>query len=133
MFFKLYLLTLPIYFVIDMLWIGIIAKSFYAKQIGYLMRPDINWGAAITFYLLFIIGIVLFVVEPALEKSSWIHALLFGALLGLVSYSAYDLTNLATIKDWSLLMTVVDMAWGTILSSSVSVIVYFIAKNLVYK
>lgn len=127
MFFKLYLLTLPIFFAIDMLWLGLVAKNFYAKHIGFLMKSNINWYAAIAFYLLFIAGLILFVITPALEKHSWLHALLFGALFGLITYATYDLTNLATLKDWSITVTIVDLIWGMVLAASVSVVSYFLA------
>jgi uncharacterized membrane protein len=127
MFIKLFLITLPVFFAIDMIWLVLVAKNFYQKQIGFLMRPDINWYAAFVFYLLFIAGLVTFVISPALEKHSWVHALVYGALFGLVTYSTYDLTNLATLKDWPLIVTLADLGWGMILSASVSVIVYFIA------
>jgi uncharacterized membrane protein len=130
MFFKLYCIALPVFFAIDMLWLGFIAKSFYAKHIGYLMKPDINWTAAILFYLLFIVGLVIFVISPAIEKSSWVLALLYGALFGLISYATYDLTNLATLKDWPLLVTVVDLAWGAVLAASISIVTYFIANSI---
>ncbi len=129
-FLKLYLITLPVFFVFDMVWLGLVAKKLYAKQIGFLLKPDVNWTAAISFYLLFIVGLVLFVVSPALEKHSWMHALVFGALFGLITYATYDLTNLATTRDWPLLITFVDMAWGTVLSASVCTIAYFIAEKL---
>ncbi len=130
MFIKLYLIALPVFFGIDMLWLGLIAKNFYAKQIGFLMKSDINWTAAIVFYLLFIVGLVLFVIMPAVEKHSWLHALLFGALFGLISYATYDLTNLATLKDWPLFVTIVDLAWGATLGAIVSVITYLIADRV---
>lgn len=130
MFLKLYLLTLPIFFAIDMVWLGLISKNFYAKHLGYLMAKDVNWAAGIFFYLLFIGGLVLFVVSPALEKNSWTYALLYGALLGLISYATYDLTNLATIKDWPLIITIVDMIWGTVLAATVSTASYFLATKL---
>ena len=130
MFIKLYSIALPVFFVIDMVWLGLIAKSFYAKQIGYLMKTDINWTAAILFYLLFIVGLVLFVIMPAVEKGSWVHSLLFGALFGLITYATYDLTNLATLKDWPLLVTVVDLAWGAVLAAAVSIVTYFIANTI---
>jgi uncharacterized membrane protein len=113
-----------------MIWLVLVAKNFYQEQIGFLMRPDINWLAAIIFYLLFIIGLTTFVISPALDKHSWLHALLFGALFGLITYATYDLTNLATIKGWPLSVTIVDLFWGTLLASSVSVITYFIADKV---
>ena len=130
MFIKLYLIALPVFLAIDMLWLGLIAKGFYSKQIGFLMKPDINWAAAVVFYLLFIVGLVLFVISPAIDKNSWTHALLFGALFGLITYATYDLTNLATLKDWPLVVTIVDLAWGAILAASVSTITYFIANRI---
>ena len=130
MFIKLYAIALPIFFAIDMMWLGLVAKGFYTKQIGSLLKPDVNWTAAILFYLLFIIGLVVFVITPAVEKNSWTHALLFGALFGLVCYATYDLTNLAVAKDWSLLVTIVDLAWGAVLAASVSTATYFIASKI---
>ena len=127
MFLKLYSIALFVFFAIDMVWLGFVAKNFYRQQLGFLMKSDINWTAAIIFYLLFILGLVLFVITPAVEKSSWMHALLFGALFGLITYATYDLTNLATLKDWPLTVTIVDMIWGLVLASAVSVVTYFIA------
>ena len=130
MFIKLFIIALPVFFVIDMIWLVLVAKKFYQEQIGFLMKPDINWFAAIIFYLLFIAGLVIFVISPAVEKHSWVHAILFGALFGLVTYATYDLTNLATMKDWPLLVTVVDLIWGTVLAASISGITYFIASKI---
>lgn len=130
MFVKLYLIALPVFFIIDMVWLALVAKGFYAKQIGFLMKPDINWAAAIIFYLLFIVGLVQFVITPALEKHSWMQALLFGALFGLITYATYDLTNLATLKDWPILVTIVDLIWGAVLAAAVSSITYFIAVKI---
>jgi len=130
MFIKLYFITLPVFFVIDMVWLGLVAKKFYHEQIGFLMKTNTNWIAAIIFYLLFIIGLVFFVISPAVDKKNWFYALFVGALFGLLTYSTYDLTNLATLKDWPLLLTVVDIIWGMVLSASVSLISYFIAIKL---
>jgi uncharacterized membrane protein len=130
MFAKLYLIALPIFFAIDMVWLGLVAKNFYSKQIGFLMKSDINWAAAIIFYLVFIAGLVVFVVQPALQKGSWVQAVLLGALFGFITYATYDLTNLATLKDWPLLVTVVDLLWGATLAASVSTVTYFVANKL---
>jgi uncharacterized membrane protein len=130
MFIKQFLIGLLVFFGIDMIWLVLVAKGFYQKHIGFLMKPDVNWSAAIIFYLLFIAGLVMFVISPAVEKHSWVRALLFGAMFGLITYSTYDLTNLATLKDWPLLVTVVDLIWGTVLASSVSVITYFIVTKI---
>ena len=130
MFIKLYAIALPVFFAIDMVWLGLVAKDFYRGQIGSLMKSDINWTAAIIFYLLFIIGLVVFVITPAVEKGSWTYALVFGAFFGLITYATYDLTNLATLKDWPILVTLVDLAWGAVLAASVSVVTYLIAGKI---
>jgi uncharacterized membrane protein len=130
MFLRLFFIALPVFFAIDMVWLVLVAKKFYQQQIGFLLRPDINWIAAIIFYLLFISGLVIFVISPALEKHSWVHAGLSGALFGLITYATYDLTNLATMKDWPLLVTVVDLIWGSVLAASVSVITYYITNRI---
>ncbi len=130
MFIKLYAIALPVFFAIDMVWLGLVANDFYRGQIGTLMKSDVNWTAAIIFYLIFIAGLVVFVISPAMEKGSWTHALLFGALFGFVCYATYDLTNLAVAKDWPLLVTIVDLAWGAVIAGSVSIIAYFIATKI---
>ena len=130
MFFKLFGIALPVFFAIDMLWLGFIAKDFYAKQIGGLMKPDINWTAAVIFYLIFISGLVVFVITPAVIKNSWTHAVLMGALFGFVCYATYDLTNLAVAKDWPLSVTIIDLIWGAVLAASVSVITFLIASKV---
>jgi uncharacterized membrane protein len=127
---KLYLIALPVFFAIDMLWLGVVAKNFYKQQIGFLMTPNVNWTAAIIFYLIFILGLVLFVVSPGLVKNSIQYVVLFGALFGFITYATYDLTNLATLKDWPLTVTIVDMLWGSVLASSVSTITYYIASKI---
>ena len=127
---KLYFLTLIAFFVIDMVWLGLVARTFYRKYLGFLMAPNPNWLAAILFYLLFIAGILVFVVVPGLQDRVVKTMLLRAALFGLITYATYDLTNLATIKDWPLIITVVDMCWGTVLSLSVSYVSYFVGTWL---
>jgi uncharacterized membrane protein len=126
---KLYFIALPVFVLIDAIWLWA-ARGFYSSQIGFLMKTNVNWLAAVIFYLLFIVGLVVFVISPALGKDSWLHALLYGALFGLITYATYDLTNLATIKNWPLLITAVDLAWGAAVAASVSVISFFIADKL---
>ena len=130
MFIKLYLIALPIFLGIDIVWLTLIAKKFYGEQLGYLMSNNPNLLAALIFYLIFTAGIVFFVVNPALDKKMLTHALLAGAFFGLISYATYDLTNLATVKDWPLIITIVDLLWGTTLSTAVSVATYLIATKL---
>jgi len=117
---KLYLATLVAFFAIDMVWLGLVARSFYRRHLGFLLAPNPNWLAAIIFYLLFILGILLFVVLPGLKGNSLRTTLLYAALFGLITYATYDLTNLATVKNWPVLVTVVDLIWGTVLSVAVS-------------
>jgi uncharacterized membrane protein len=130
MFIKLYAIALFVFFAIDMLWLGIIAKGFYAKHIGSLMKSQVNWPVAVLFYLLFLAGLVVFVISPAVSKASLTHALVFGAFFGLITYATYDLTNLATLRDWPPIVTVVDLVWGMVLSASVSGITFFIASKI---
>jgi len=127
---KLYLATLIAFFAIDMLWLGLVARTFYRKYLGFIMSPNPNWLAAIIFYLLFIVGILVFVVLPGLESGSLSSTLLRAALFGLITYATYDLTNLATVKDWPVIVTVVDLAWGTVLSTAVSYVSYMAGKWL---
>lgn len=129
MFTKLYFITLPILLVVDMIWLGLVAKGFYAEKIGYLMKSEISWLPAILFYIMFAVAIVFFVLVPNMS-ASWMKVLLTGAFLGLVAYGAYDLTNHATIREWPLAMTVVDMAWGAVLSGVTSLLAFLIAKKI---
>jgi uncharacterized membrane protein len=125
---KLYFAVLVVFFAVDMTWLGMIASSFYKKQLGYLMAPDINWPAAIIFYLLFILGILVFVVLPGIKENSLPGTIIKAVLFGLITYATYDLTNLATIRDWPLVVTIADLAWGMVLSTIVSVAGYFLGK-----
>ncbi len=127
---KLYFATLAVFFAVDMLWLGIIARTFYKKQLGYLMAPDVNWYAALIFYFLFILGVLVFVVLPGIKENSLPATILKAALFGLITYATYDLTNLATVKDWPLIITVIDLIWGMVLSTVVSIAGFFIGKWL---
>jgi uncharacterized membrane protein len=102
-------------FVIDMLWLGVIAKSTYANAMGSLLSPNPNLWAAAAFYLMFPVGLLIFAVLPQAGSPVW-KAALMGALFGFFAYSTYDLTNLAVIKEWPLALTFIDMAWGTLAS-----------------
>ena len=117
---KLYFISLFVFLGIDSIWLLFIAKKFYADQLGYLMAKTPNLLAALIFYLLFIVGVVFLVLAPALKNNSLSQAILMGALFGLCSYATYDLTNLATIKDWPIIITLIDMIWGTTLSAVVA-------------
>jgi uncharacterized membrane protein len=127
---KLYLASLVVFFAVDMVWLGLVASSFYKKHLGYLMAPTINWYAAIIFYLLFILGILVFVVLPGIKENSLPNTILRAVLFGLITYATYDLTNLATVKDWPLMITLVDLCWGMVLSTIVSAAGFYVAKWL---
>ena len=129
-FIKLYFSALVAFFAIDMVWLGLVARTFYRNQLGFLLSPSINWVAAIVFYLLFIAGILVLVVLPGLEDNSLKTTILRAALFGLVTYATYDLTNLATVKNWPLMVTVVDMIWGTVLSVLVSLAGFVLGRWL---
>ena len=127
---KLYLATVPVFFLIDMAWLGLVAKKFYQNKLEFILSDQVNWTAAIIFYLIFISGIILFAVSPALEAKSLGRAALLGGLFGFFTYATYDLTNLATIKDWPIAVVIVDIVWGFVLCSAVATISFLIANWL---
>lgn len=126
---KLYALTIPIFFVIDIIWLGVVAKSYYRNQLDGILAQNVNWIAAIVFYLIYIVGIIFFAVRPSLQEQSLVKALVLGALYGFFTYATYDLTNMATIDGWPLQLAVVDIAWGVVLCASVSSISYTLAAR----
>ncbi len=114
-----------------MAWLLVIAKSFYAKHLGYLLAEKPNLIAAFVFYLIFIAGMLFFVVQPALAAGSWQKALTTGVFFGLVTYATYDLTNHATIRDWPLIVSLVDIAWGCVLSALTATMGYLAIERLI--
>jgi uncharacterized membrane protein len=125
-----YVITLLIFFAIDLVWLGVVAKDFYRQHIGHLMSPDVNWGAAVLFYAVYIAGIVFFAIKPALEAGSASRALAYGAFFGFIAYATYDLTNQATMKNWPVLVTVIDLAWGTVLTATVAFLSYQVSSRV---
>ncbi|MGD8522036.1 MAG: DUF2177 family protein [Desulfobacterales bacterium] len=128
---KLYVLTIPVFFIIDILWLGVFAKGFYRRNLGAILSPNVNWAAAVTFYLIYIAGILFFAVRPAVANSSLGQAAVLGALFGFFTYATYDLTNMATIKDWPLVIVAVDILWGVCLCTLVSCASFMISKCLI--
>lgn len=128
--FLYYGIALVVFMVIDLIWLGFIAKDLYSKYLGYLIADKVNWVSAVVFYLIFIGGILYFVLYPSLLDKNLINLIIRAALFGFITYATYDLTNLATIKDWPIQITIIDLIWGTTLSTSVSVISYFIINLL---
>lgn len=127
---KLYLLTFLAFLGIDAVWLGLVAPKFYRSNIGHLLADKPNLVAAGVFYLLNIVGILVFAVLPALNKNDPKSALIMGGLYGLFTYATYDLTNLATLKDWPLKVTLVDIVWGTVLSAAVAYVGYLIGTKI---
>ncbi|WP_371395504.1 DUF2177 family protein [Fretibacter rubidus] len=114
-----YIGTLIAFFALDMAWLAGVARKFYANQLGRMMK--IRWGWAIIFYLIYIGGIVFFAVKPGLEEQSLMTAAIMGGLFGFFCYATYDLTNLATLRDWPEKMAFVDIPWGVFLTASCAV------------
>ena len=125
-----YLAALGTFLVLDFAWLGLIAREFYRDQMGHLMRSDVRWVPAFLFYALFVAAILVFVVLPAAERGSLGRAALLGAFFGLVTYATYDLTNLAVLSGFRTELAVVDMIWGTVLCTAVSVTGYLVATRL---
>jgi len=124
-FLKLYGVAFVIFFAIDLIWLSLIAKKLYAEYLGNFLGP-VKWIPAILFYLLFVAGLVFFVISPAIEKQSLMYVIFAGLFFGFITYATYDLTNLATLKDWPINITIIDLIWGSVLGSSVSTITYLL-------
>ena len=110
--------TVIVMVALDMLWLGVVAKSMYQEGIGHLMAEGPNVGVAVLFYLLYALGVVIFVVVPHHNGSSWATTLTMGALFGFFAYATYDLTNLATLRQWPLGLSLIDIGWGTLVSAA---------------
>ncbi len=125
-----YVLTTVVFLIIDLVWLGFIAKDLYRKYLGKFLSDEVNWTAAIIFYLLYIVGISIFAIYPAVNKDSVFQAILLGGLFGFFAYATYDLTNLATLKGWPLKIVFIDIIWGVVLTASVSLAGFYIVKFL---
>ncbi len=127
---KAYFLTLLVFLVLDFFWLGFIAKGFYQRHLGHFFGDHVNWPAAFLFYFIFVCGMMVFVISPALHAHTVKQAIGLGLLYGLVTYATYDLTNLALLKSWPKTIVVVDILWGIALCGMVSTAGYRIAKWL---
>ena len=123
-----YIAAAASFLLIDFIWLGYVARGFYRQEIGPLLLEKFNMGAAVGFYLMFVVGIVIFAILPALQSGSWKTAVIYGALFGFFTYATYDMTNLATLKGWSMAVTAVDITWGTFLTSVAALIGYTAAR-----
>lgn len=126
----LYILTFVVFLVIDFIWLNFVAKNLYATKIGHLMAQNPKLVPALIFYLIYIVGVIIFAVLPGYESKNIWGTILLGALFGLLSYSTYDLTNLSTLKDWPLSVTIIDIIWGTSVTAVTSLAGYYIGVLL---
>ncbi len=126
----IYAASLLTFFLIDLVWLGWFAKDFYQRQLGELLAARVNWPAAIVFYLIFIVGLMVFSIGPAIGRSSLTHAAITGALYGFFTYATYELTNYALIKKWPAALVPVDIAWGVVLCTIVATAGYIVSRLL---
>lgn len=120
-----YLATAFVFLVIDYFWLGFVMKDYFQSQLGHLMADEVNLTVAALFYLFYAAGVVFLCVNPALDSGEWTKALINGAILGFLAYGTYDITNMATLKDWPVMMSVIDISWGTGLTAISAVAGYF--------
>jgi uncharacterized membrane protein len=126
----LYILTFIVFLAIDFVWLNWIAKNLYSQKIGHLLAENPNLIAAGVFYLLFVAASLVLAVLPGYEAQSLTKTIMLGAIFGMITYATYDLTNLATLKEWPLSVTIIDIIWGTSLSTATAVAGYYIANFL---
>lgn len=129
-FILIFFITFVVFMGVDLIWLGVVAKNLYKKHLGFAMAEKPNWIAALIFYVLFIIGMINFAIFPALYSANVRMAIQNGALYGFFTYMTYDLTNLATLKDWPVKIVVIDIMWGTLLSTAVSFISFVIVNSM---
>lgn len=115
-------LVLASFLALDAIWLGVVAPRFYQSQIGFLLRDTPNWYAAGLFYLIFVAGLTVFVVTPAIRHQSLSECVYKGALFGIVTYGTYDLTNLATLRGWPVIVSLVDLTWGAMLCATTALV-----------
>ena len=115
-----YGIALAIFLILDAIWLGVVARGFYAARMGDLMLEQPRWGVAVLFYALFVVGLTYFAISGSVEAGDWQRAALNGALFGFFTYLTYDATNLAVLKGYDPVVAVVDVAWGTVLGGVVA-------------
>lgn len=126
----LYIGTLVAFLIIDLVWLTVISKDLYQKEIGSLLLKSPNLLPAVIFYLLFVFALLVLVVIPGLDSGSLTKTLMFAFLFGVITYATYDLTNLATLKDWSLKITIIDLIWGGFLATATAFFSYYIGSKI---
>ncbi|AXS41501.1 DUF2177 family protein [Breoghania sp. L-A4] len=131
-YFIAYTLTALVFLGIDFLWLSRVAKTFYFSRLGDLLLDSPRMGAAAAFYAVYVVGIVIFAVAPALRAESVGPALIYGALFGFFTYATYDMTNYATLKNWPVSIVIVDIVWGTCLTAVSATIGYWATRLVVH-
>lgn len=129
---KVFIIAFIIFLAIDFLWLGVLSKKLYENEIGHLMKKDFNFIAAFIFYIIFIIGLTVFIIVPNIESESILKLILLAALFGLVTYSTYDLTNYATLEGFPLKIVFIDLLWGVSISTVTSLLT-FVIYNWIFK
>ena len=125
---KLFLSSLFTFLLLDAIWLGFVARGFYARELSLYLADNVNWASAFIFYIIFNIGLLIFVILPSIEKNSYSMLVIYALLYGLVTFATYDLTNLATVKDWPLLVSLVDMLWGMFVAFSAASVAFYANK-----
>ena len=126
---KLFLSSLFTFLLLDAIWLGFVARGFYARELSLYLTDNVNWASAFIFYIIFNIGLLIFVILPSIEKNSYSMLVIYALLYGLVTFATYDLTNLATVKDWPLLVSLVDMLWGMFVAFSAASVAFYANKS----
>ncbi|MDO8879518.1 MAG: DUF2177 family protein [Coriobacteriia bacterium] len=126
----LYLISFAAFLAIDAVWLFTMSGRFYKAQLGDLMRDQPNLPVALLFYVVYVAGVLVLAVMPGVEAGSVLKAAAYGALLGFVAYGTYDITNLSTVRDWPVIVTVVDLVWGSVLTATVATVGYYAARWL---
>jgi uncharacterized membrane protein len=124
-----YVASATVLLILDGIWLSTTTSTFYRPQLGDLLSEKPSLAVAAIFYLVYVVGVVVFAVMPAYAAKSWLTAIGLGALLGLVAYGTYDVTNLSTIKGWPVIVSVVDLAWGVVVTATASVAGYVALKT----
>jgi uncharacterized membrane protein len=124
-----YLVALAVLALLDALWLGVVSRDFYKARLGQLLLDRPLWSVAIAFYLIHAVGIAVFAVPPAVAAGTWPVAVLYGGLFGLCVYAAYDITNLATLRGWPMAVSLVDLAWGTVVTAAATLVAFLVVRS----
>ena len=128
---KLFLVSFITFLVLDAIWLGLVARGFYSKHLSLYLTDNVIWSSALIFYVIFNIGLLIFVILPSIDKNSYMTLVVYSLLYGLVTFATYDLTNLATIKDWPIIVSVVDMLYGMCVAFSSASVAFYANKYFI--